>query len=69
MTVKKINPIEIFINELTFGKCSSFSDDKLCIFLLSNTNFKLKKYVKNKEPIINHVQVNFFDCFLKLGTK
>ena len=42
---------------------AEFSDFKLCIFLFSNTNFYLKKDVKIKEPIINHLQVNFFEYF------
>ena len=58
-----INPTEIFIKEFTFGKCIEHSDFKLGIFLFSNTNFYLKKDVKIKEPIINHLQVNFFEYF------
>ena len=65
--VKKIKPSEIFIKEFTLGKCIKFSDFKLCIFLFSNTNFNLKKEVKIKEPIINHVQVNFFEYIENLG--
>ena len=63
MRVKKINPSENFINEFTFEKYTSRSECKWFIFLFSNTNFNLKKGVKIKEAIINHVQVNFFAYF------
>ena len=47
-------PREIFIKVLTFGKCK-VSDLKLSRFCFSNIDFFLKKGVKIKEPIINHV--------------
>ena len=67
MTVKRIKPKEIFIKVVILGKCK-VSDFELLIFCFSNTNFLLKNGVKIKEPIINHVKVNFFEYLLKLGT-
>ncbi|MDB4840855.1 hypothetical protein OAH75_06070, partial [Nitrosopumilus sp.] len=66
--VKKINPKEIFIKEVKLGTDTNFSDCKLFRVLSFSIDFSSKKGVKIKEPIINHVKVNFFEYFFMLGT-
>ena len=64
-----IKPKEIFNKEPRLGKATYDLECNLSIVRLFITYVNLRIDVKNKEPIINHVEVKLFYLFLKSKQK